>query len=142
MQSVNQLLDQKGHELFAVRSDDVVFDAIKMMADQRVGALLVMEEGQLKGVVSERDYARKVILNGKSSRSTHVGEIMTSEVITVSPHQSVDDCLKIMTGYKIRHLPVVEDNDVVGVLSIGDLVKSKLEDQQRQIESLEQYIAG
>lgn len=142
MQSVNQLLDQKGHDLYAVRSDDVVFDAIKMMADQRVGALLVMEDNQLKGVVSERDYARKVILNGKSSRSTHVGEIMTSEVITVSPHQSVDDCLKIMTGYKIRHLPVVEDDVVVGVLSIGDLVKSKLEDQQRQIESLEQYIAG
>lgn len=142
MQSVNQLLDQKGHEIYAVKPTDVVFDAIEMMATEQVGALMVMDGEALRGVVSERDYARKVILKGRSSKSTTVAEIMSTDVITVTAAQTVDECLKIMTGYKIRHLPVMKDAQVVGVLSIGDLVKSKLEDQQRQIESLEQYIAG
>ncbi len=142
MQSVNQLLDQKGHDIYSVTPSDVVFSAIEMMANEQVGALMVMDGDSLKGVVSERDYARKVILKGRSSKSITVAEIMSTDVITVSAAQTVDECLKIMTGYKIRHLPVMKDNQIIGVLSIGDLVKSKLEDQQRQIQSLEQYIAG
>ncbi|MDJ0655034.1 MAG: CBS domain-containing protein [Xanthomonadales bacterium] len=142
METINQLLDEKGHEVFAVSPESPVYDAIEMMADKGVGALLVMEGDNLAGVVSERDYARKVILKGKSSRSTQVRDIMTAEVVSVSPHDTVDQCLAVMTQNKIRHLPVLEDGGVVGVLSIGDLVKSVIDDQKHQIQSLEQYISG
>jgi len=142
MESISQLLDLKGHNVWSVAPQDQVFEAIRGMAEKGVGALLVMENGRLAGIVSERDYARKVILVGKSSRSTRVEEIMTVDPVTVTPHQSVDECLSVMTARRFRHLPVVEAGEVVGVLSLGDLVKSIIDDQKHQIDSLEQYISG
>lgn len=142
MHTISQLLDEKGRDVWSVAPQTQVFDAIRLMADKGIGALLVMDEERLVGVISERDYARKVILEGRSSRSTPVSEIMTTTVVAVDLHKSVDDCLSIMSRKRIRHLPVVENGRVEGVLSIGDLVKVKLADQEHQIESLEQYIAG
>ena len=142
MESISQLLDLKGHNVWSVAPQDQVFEAIRIMAEKGVGALLVIDNDRLAGIVSERDYARKVILVGKSSKSTHVEEIMTVDPVTVTPHQSVDECLSIMTNRRFRHLPVLDGNDVVGVLSLGDLVKSIIDDQKHQIDSLEQYIAG
>lgn len=143
MHSIHQILDAKGREVFGVHPQSQVIEAIQVMADHGVGALVVLDDDQnLAGVVSERDYARKVILKGKSSRSTPVGEIMTSDVITVTEDDTVDKCLAIMTQHQIRHLPVVEGKKVVGVLAIGDLVRAKIDDQEHQIESMEQYIAG
>lgn len=142
MQTITQLLDRKGREVWSIAPDDQVFDAIHLMAEKGIGALVVMQGERLAGIISERDYARKVILKGRSSKSTQVGDIMTAEVISVDVHQSTDECLSIMTEHRIRHLPVVDGDRVVGVLSIGDLVKAKMEDQRAQIESLEQYIAG
>ena len=140
MHSVAQILEEKGREVWSVGPDDRVYDAIKMMADKGVGALMVTDGPRLAGVVSERDYARKVILQGRSSKSTSVREIMSEDVITVDSHKTMDECLSIMTEKRIRHLPVVEDGQILGVLSIGDLVKRKIADQEHQIESLEQYI--
>ena len=143
MHSIHQILDSKGHDVFGVHPQAQVIEAIQMMADRGVGALVVLDDDKnLAGVVSERDYARKVILKGKSSRSTPVGEIMTSDVVTVTEDSTVDECLALMTQYQIRHLPVVEGKKVVGVLAIGDLVRAKIDDQEHQIESMEQYIAG
>jgi len=142
MVSISQLLKHKGDAIYAVRPDDNVFEAIRRMADHGIGALLVLEGDALEGIVSERDYARKVILEGKSSRSTPVADIMTREVITIDPGKSVDQALEVMSSKRIRHLPVVEDDRVVGVLSIGDLVQSIIETQQQQIENLEQYISS
>lgn len=142
MESISQLLDLKGHNVWSVASQDHVFEAIRVMAEKGVGALLVIDDKRLVGIVSERDYARKVILVGKSSKSTQVSEIMTSEPVTVTPNQSVDDCLSVMTAHGFRHLPVVDGDEVVGVLSLGDLVRSIMDDQKHQISSLEQYISG
>jgi len=142
MESISQLLDLKGHNVWSVKPQDQVFEAIRVMAEKGVGALLVIDNGRLAGIVSERDYARKVILVGKSSKSTHVEDIMTSNPVTVTPQQSVDECLSIMTARRFRHLPVVDGDEVVGVLSLGDLVKSIIDDQKHQIDSLEQYISG
>lgn len=142
MQTISQLLDEKGHQVWSVTPDDPVFEAIRVMAEKGIGALMVMEAGRLVGVVSERDYARKVILKGRSSKSTPVREIMTTRVITVPPRDSVERCLGVMTKNKVRHLPVVDGDEVVGVLSIGDLVASIIDDQRHQIESLEQYITS
>ena len=142
MESISQLLDLKGHNVWSVAPQDQVFEAIRVMAEKGVGALLVIDNDRLVGIVSERDYARKVILVGKSSKSTHVEEIMTADPVTVTPRQSVDECLSIMTARKFRHLPVVDGDELVGVLSLGDLVKSIIEDQKHQIDSLEHYISG
>ncbi len=142
MQTISQLLDEKGHQVWSVAPDDPVFEAIRVMAEKGIGALMVIDAGKLVGVVSERDYARKVILKGRSSKNTPVSEIMTTEVISVSLHVGVERCLGVMTKNKVRHLPVVDGNDVVGVLSIGDLVASIIDDQRHQIESLEQYITS
>jgi CBS domain-containing protein len=142
MESISQLLDLKGHNVWSVASQDQVFDAIRVMAEKGVGALLVMDNNRLVGIVSERDYARKVILVGKSSKSTQVAEIMTTDPVSVTPHQSIDECLAIMTARGFRHLPVVDGDEVVGVLSLGDLVRSIIEDQKHQINSLESYISG
>ena len=142
MESISQLLDLKGHNVWSVASQDQVFDAIRVMAEKGVGALLVMDNNRLVGIVSERDYARKVILIGKSSKSTQVAEIMTTDPVSVTPHQSVDECLAIMTARGFRHLPVVDGDEVVGVLSLGDLVRSIIDDQKHQINSLESYISG
>lgn len=142
MRTVNQLLDAKGRQVISVAPGDPVLEAIRRMAEHGIGALLVMEGGRMVGIVSERDYARKVILKGRSSADTKVAEIMSSEVRTVGPDRSVHGCMRLMSESRIRHLPVVEDGGVVGVVSIGDLVKAVIEDQQQEIEQLQQYIAG
>ena len=140
MASVRQLLDGKGNAIYSVGPEDPVLEAIQLMADHHVGALLVMKGDEIAGIVSERDYARKVILLGRSSSSTPVWQIMSSPVFTVSPEQTVDDCMRLMTEQRVRHLPVVERGRVVGVISIGDLVKAVIEDQRHTIEQLEDYI--
>lgn len=142
MKLVQHLLDKKGREIISVAPEDSVLDAIKLMAERGIGALVVMNDGQLLGIMSERDYARKVIIKGRSSRSTQVAEIMTSDVLTTTSSQTVDVCMNVMTERKIRHLPVVEDDKVIGMISIGDLVKAIISDQQEAIEQLEHYISG
>ncbi|MEM9302802.1 MAG: CBS domain-containing protein [Pseudomonadota bacterium] len=142
MHTIQQILDEKGRDVFAIAPGASVYDAIDMMADKGVGALMVMDGDTMVGVISERDYARKVILQGRSSKETKVEEIMTAEVITTDGHETVDQCLGVMTTHHIRHLPIVDEGKVIGMLSIGDLVKAKIEDQAAQIESLESYIAG
>lgn len=142
METARQLLSEKGNEIWSVRPDQPILDAIKSMAEHGCGALLVMEGDQLKGIVSERDYARKVILKGKASDTALVSEIMTNRVICAAPTQLVHDCMTLMTDKRIRHLPVVDEGKVLGVLSIGDLVRSIIADQQGQIAQLEHYIAG
>ena len=140
MKQAKNILDNKGSDIWSIGSDASVLDAITLMAEKRIGALLVMNGTHLNGVFSERDYARKVVLMGKSSRETAVQEIMTSEVVVAKPAHTVEECMALMTDKRIRHLPVVEDDAVVGVLSIGDLVKAIIEEQQFQIEQLENYI--
>lgn len=140
MTNVRQLLDGKGREIFSIGPEDPVLEAIRLMADRHVGALLVMKGQELVGIVSERDYARKVILMGRSSSDTPVWEIMTAPVVTVTSTQSLDDCMRLVTARRIRHLPVVDAGEVIGMISIGDLVKAVIEDQQHTIEQLESYI--
>lgn len=142
MATVKGLLEEKGREVWSITPDASVFEAIKRMAERGIGALVVMEEDHLVGIVSERDYARKVILQGRSSKDTPVRAIMSADVVTVSPDQTVDRCLAVMTERRFRHLPVVDDGRVVGIISIGDLVKSSLADKERLIEQLERYITG
>ena len=142
MKLVQHLLDRKGRELISIVQDASVFDAIKLMADRRVGSLLVMDSTDLKGIVTERDYARKVIIKGRSSESTQVREIMSTDLITATPQQSVNECMTMMTDKRIRHLPVVAGDEVVGLISIGDLVQAIISDQQEEIEQLGQYISG
>jgi len=142
MQTVNQLLQSKGTEVFSVSPQDSVLRAIEVMATRHVGALLVMSQGSLIGIISERDYARKVILKNRSSHDTPVGDIMTSPAVSVTPDETVHRCMQIMTEGRFRHLPVVKGGRVVGMLSIGDLVKAVIQEQSEQIEQLERYIAG
>lgn len=142
MKLVKHLLDKKGRDIISVAPEESVLDAIKVMAEKSIGALIVMKDGELVGIMSERDYARKVIIKGRSSQSTQVAEIMTSDVLTTSSGQTVNDCMNTMSERKIRHLPVVEDNKVIGMISIGDLVEAIISDQQEEIEQLEQYISG
>lgn len=140
MTTVRHLLDQKGRALFTIEPEDPVLEAIRLMADRHVGALLVMRGTELAGILSERDYARKVVLLGRSSAETPVWQIMSSPVVTVPLDASVQDCMRLMTERRIRHLPVVEDGHVLGMISIGDLVKAVIEEQQQTIEQLESYI--
>jgi len=142
MQTVNQLLRAKGSQIFSVEPTDSVLQAIEMMATLHVGALLVMSQGTLIGIISERDYARKVILKKRSSHDTPVGDIMTSPALTVTPSDTIHHCMQLMTEHRFRHLPVMESGGVVGILSIGDLVKAVMEEQSAHIEQLERYIAG
>jgi CBS domain-containing protein len=140
MITVRHLLDRKGRALFAIAPEDPVLEAIRMMAERHVGALLVMRGTELLGILSERDYARKVVLLGRSSADTPVSTIMSSPVVSVSPEHSVQDCMRLMTERRIRHLPVLDGGRVAGMVSIGDLVKAVIEEQQQTIEQLESYI--
>lgn len=140
MTTASDVLAGKPQALYAIEPDDPVLEAIQLMAQHGVGALLVMRGAELAGIVSERDYARKVILMGRSSSDTPVWQIMSSPVLTVKPSDSVEHCMELMTQRRVRHLPVVADGRVQGMLSIGDLVRAVLEMQRRQISDLEQYI--
>lgn len=142
MKFIKELLDSKGHDVWSIAPDDVVFNAIKIMADKSVGALLVMDGDKLVGIISERDYARKVILQGRSSKETPVRDIMTAPVICARPEQTVDVGMALMTEKRIRHLPIIEEGRIVGIVSIGDLVKSILAEKEYLIEQLETYIAS
>lgn len=138
--TVNQLQNAKHSELLSVRPESLVIDAIRMMNDKEVGALLVMEDDNLVGILSERDYTRKVILNNRSSSETHVREIMTSDIKTVTPSQTIDECMIIMSDNHIRHLPVLDNGKTIGVLSIMDVVKNIISEKEFIIEQLEHYI--
>jgi len=143
MLTVQQVLNQKQtNEIWHIRPDNTVYEAIQVMATKKVGALLVMKGVALKGIISERDYAREVILKGHSSTDTRVDEIMSSNVISVSSSESVEASLAVMTDNHIRHLPIIDGNMVIGVLSLGDLVKTIINDQQSTIQQLEGYIRG
>jgi CBS domain-containing protein len=140
MLSVQQLLEQKPRAIYSIAPDEPVLAAIRKMAEHHIGALVVMSGEKLVGIVSERDYARKVVLLGRSSTETRVDAIMTSKVVTVTARQDAHDCMRLMTDMRIRHLPVVNGERVVGVLSIGDLVRAVIEEQERTIADLESYI--
>jgi CBS domain-containing protein len=142
MRQVKHLLDRKGNDIYAIAPEVPVLEAIKHMAERRVGALLVMRGEQLVGIISERDYARKVILQGKSSAQTPVSEIMSNPVLTVTPDTDVFDCMRMCTDSRVRHLPVVQGDRVLGVISIGDLVKEVISAQAEQIEQLQRYITS
>ena len=142
MVHVRQLLGRKGHEVWSVDADEPVLEAIQMMADKHVGALPVTRGGELVGVVSERDYARKVVLLGRSSAETQVWQIMSAPVVTAAPEDGIRHCMQVMTEKRIRHLPVVEDGRMIGMISIGDLVRVVIEEQDQTIEHLNRFIAG
>ncbi|KWS04292.1 Inosine-5'-monophosphate dehydrogenase [Lysobacter capsici AZ78] len=142
MRTVRQLLDAKAAEVFAIGPDAPVIDAIRLMAEKRIGAVLVMDGARLAGILSERDYARKIVLQGRSSADTPVRDIMTAQVVSVSLGDSAERCMQIVTERRIRHLPVLEDGEVIGVVSIGDLVKAVIEDQQVELDQLQRYIAS
>ena len=142
MKSVKDILDSKGHDVWTVRPDDTVFDSLQLMADKGVGALLVLDGSKLVGIVTERDYARKVILEGKSSRDSSVAEVMTKHVLCVSPERTIEECMALMTDKRARHLPVLDHKELIGVVSIGDLVKAMIHEQKVLIDQLQHYISG
>ncbi len=142
MSSVRQLLGHKGNVVHTVSPSATVLEALRIMAEHDVGALVVLDEGEVIGVVSERDYARKVILKGKASADTPVSQIMSDVVFSVTSKTSVDDCMALMTEHRVRHLPVIENGQLSGIISIGDVVKAIIGRQQHEIEELEQYITG
>src|SRR5210317_1396345 len=137
MKTVNEILNAKGHEVWSVHPQDTVLDSLKLMSEKGVGSLLVMDGDKLVGIVTERDYARKVILEGKSSKDTPVQDIMSAKVLCVAPERTVDQCMALMTDKRARHLPVVDHKRVVGVVSIGDLVKTLINEQQILIDQLQ-----
>jgi len=142
MQAVRDILQAKGHTAWSVGPQATVYEALQLMADKDVGALLVLENDRLVGVFSERDYARKIILKGKSSRDTPVRDIMSEQLITVQPEQTVADCMALMTHQRVRHLPVLADGQLIGIVSIGDVVKAIMTQQEFEIDQLEKYITG
>ena len=143
MQTVLQILGEKrNHQIWSVRPDQTVIEALELMAEKNIGAVLVMDGEKLAGIFSERDYARKGILQGRKAKSTPVTEVMTPGVFVITPAQSTEDCMKLMSNKKIRHLPVVDEGRVVGLLSIGDIVNSMLNEQENHIKTLEMYISG
>lgn len=142
MTTVRRLLESKAPEVHGIDPDAPVIDALRLMAERRIGAVLALRGGELAGIVSERDYARKVVLAGRSSRDTAVREIMTAQVTCVGPEATIDQCMRLVTEGRFRHLPVVEDGAVIGVVSIGDLVKAVIEAQQQELDQLQRYIAG
>ena len=142
MKSVRQILEGKGYKTWSATPKMPLFDALKMMAEKNIGSLMVLEDDKLIGVLSERDYARKVILKGKSSKDTPVEEIMSTHVVCVGPEHSIEDCMALMTDKRVRHLPVLENDKLVGVISIGDVVKAIISEKDIMIEQLEHYIMG
>lgn len=142
MINVRDILQEKGREIWRVSPQTSVFDALKLMADRNIGALLVLEGEKLAGIFSERDYARKVILKGKASKDTAVAEIMTAVVVTVRSSHTVEECMELMTANRIRHLPVIDGEELAGVISIGDVVKAIISDREFTIKQLENYITG
>ncbi len=142
MRTVRQLLETKSPAIHAIRPDAPVLDAIRLMAEAHIGAVLVMDGPRLVGILSERDYARKVVLQGRSSSDTPVRDIMTAHVLTTTLMETSDRCMQTMTEHRIRHLPVMDGDEIVGVVSIGDLVKAVIEDQQAELDSLQRYIAS
>jgi CBS domain-containing protein len=140
--NISAILGQKPREIFSIGPDDTVYDAVKLMAEKNVGAVLVMEGDKLVGLISERDYSRKIMLKGKRSRETKVSEIMSTQLTVIPPSEPIDRCLRLMTDKRIRHLPVLDGDKVVGVISIGDLVKYVIDCQSAAIEHLESYIHG
>ena len=142
MPLVKHILERKGCEAWSVNPDVTVYEALRIMAQRNIGALLVVKDSELVGIFSERDYARKVVLDGRSSRKVAVSEIMTREVVTVGPEQSIEECMTLMTSERIRHLPVIDNGKLAGIVSIGDLVKEIISEQQFMIDQLENYIKG
>lgn len=142
MTTVRDVLDRKGRQVYSVNPEDSVYRALEIMSDNRIGALMVVDSGKLVGVVSERDYARKIALKGKSSRDTSVGEIMTRNVYVIRPGARIEDCMALMTEKSVRHLPVIDEENLDGVISIGDVVKATITHQEFIIEQLEHFISG
>ncbi|MCH7587720.1 MAG: CBS domain-containing protein [Chloroflexi bacterium] len=140
MIQIRTLLESKGFDIWSVHPESTVYDALKMMAEKDIGALLVIEQGEVRGIFSERDYARKVILKGKNSQETPVNDIMTPAVIYLRIDQSVEECMEVMTTHHIGHLPILEENKLIGIISIGDVVKAVIADQEFMIDQLESYI--
>jgi CBS domain-containing protein len=141
-EKIVSILNSKDDHIWSIGPDETVYDAIALMADKRIGALLVVAEHKLIGIITERDYARKVILRGRSSKDTPVRDIMTSSLITVTPDHTVDECMRLVTEHRIRHLPVLDNDRLVGLISIGDLVNSIIEAQKQTINHLHSYITG
>ena len=142
MKNVEQLLAGKNGDVWSIAPQAMVYDGLRLMAEKEIGALLVIDDGETVGIMSERDYARKVLLEGRSSHDTTVGEIMARPVVTVRPERTIEECMELMTLKRVRHLPVEDDDGLVGVISIGDLVKAIISEQQSVIEQLEHYIRG
>ena len=142
MTQIREILKSKGNIVWSLNPDSTVFDAVKLMSDKNIGALLVMESEKLVGIVSERDYARKVILEGRFSKDTLVRDVMTRSVLCVPPDRTIDECMALMTDKRLRHLPVVDKKQVIGMVSIGDLVKAIISEQKFMIDQLQHYISG
>ena len=142
MTTIAQLLNNKGNQVWSVKPKATIFEALEIMSEKEIGALLVMEDGKLTGIFSERDYARKVILKGKSSKETQVGELMTKKVFYIDSQKTINDCMAMMTAKRIRHVPVIEDNQVMGIVTIGDVVNQIISEQEVTINHLENYITG
>ena len=142
MTTIAQLLNTKGNQVWSVEPKATIFKALEIMSEKEIGALLVMEDGKLTGIFSERDYARKVILKGKSSKETPVGELMTKKVFYMDPQKTINDCMAMMTAKRIRHVPVIKDNQVMGIVTIGDVVNQIISEQEVTINHLENYITG
>jgi len=142
MGAVSSILKNKGHVIFTIVPETLVYEALEIMVEKNVSALLVMENDNLAGIFTERDYARKIVLKGKASKETTIGEVMTRDLITVAPETSLDSCMRLMTGKLIRHLPVVDKGQLAGIISIGDVVKYIIEEQNFIIENMEHYITG
>ena len=140
--TVNQILSTNGKEVYSIVSTITVYEALKVMGEKNIGAVLIIEDNVLKGVLSERDYARKIVLKDKSSKKTHVNEIMEKEVFTVKPSDNLDYCMELMSTKRIRHLPVIENDQTIGIISMGDVVKAIIEVQKNTIEHLDSYISG
>ena len=142
MYTVRQLLQEKGGQVWAIAPETTVYHALELMAEKNIGSLVVMEQGKVVGIFTERDYSRKVVLKGKTSKTTSVGELMTTEVLYVGPEATIEDCMAVMTGKRARHLPVMDNDQLVGIVSIGDIVKQIISDREFTIRELERYITG